>query len=625
MELLSGLYVHGGDGSDNLFLLDGVPLYQISHLGGLFSSFNTDIIESLDFYKSGFPSRFGGKLSSVVDVNTSDGSMRNFGGSVSVGLLDGRLNLNGPIIKDKLSYSLALRRSLLEALIIPGLAINNARDNEKTSGNYALFDTNLNLCYTPTSKDRLNLRFFSGSDNAHYDKSNTIKHYGKEIRYLTNEESLRIKWGNLAASLCWNHAFSDHLQINALAYYSRGYSDIHVRDRKDEVNRDDEFIKNSYLENLRSSVNLTGIKSNFLFALNHHNISAGIEYRHSWYDPRRHTEKTDENGTMNSNSIPKIYTADAVSAFLEDEMTYGPFSLSAGVRIDAYLADGNTFIKPQPRVSVNYNISKDLIFKASYDEVCQYSHLLSSLYIDLPTNLWLPSTKIIKPSESRQAAAGVFARFSKHLHMDISGYYRSMNACLIYSGSGSLFPSINNWEEDFTVGKGRAYGSDLELRYLAEKFRINACYSLAWSERLFPELHPTWFRDRFDNRHKITLAGSYKISDKIELNATWNYHSGNRVSMPEHTVDEEDGGYSFLFSEPYNAKMPDYHRLDLSCNFHKKTKRGKQSIWNISIYNVYCRMNPIMMRSTRNEAGKPVAKVYSFVPIIPSFSYTYKF
>lgn len=624
MELMSGLYVHGGDGGDNLFLLDGVPLYQVSHLAGLFSSFNTDIIESLDFYKSGFSARFGGKLSSVVDVKIRDGSMHDFGGSVSIGLIDGRVMLNGPIIKDKLSYSLALRRSWLEALLIPVIAISNLGDRYKTDGTYALFDTNLNLCYASSPRDKINLRFFSSSDRAGYGRSITEKYYGKEIYSLTRDERLRMKWGNLAASFDWNHALSKVSGITSSAYYSRGYSDIYTFERADEV-RDETVIPNSYMEKTLGSANLAGIRNNYFLSQTHHNISAGVQYQHSWYAPSCYFEKRVENESQPSRSIPRIYKSDEISFFLEDEIIYGPFSLTAGLRVDAYFSNGQTYFRPQPRLSASYNVGKDIIVKASYEAMSQYSHLLSSLYIDLPSNLWMPSTKIIKPSDSHQAAAGMFVRISKHLHIDISGYYRSMGNCLIYSGSSSIFPPIDRWEEEFTCGMGHSYGSDLEMKYLAERFRIIAYYTLSWSERLFPELYPAWFRDRFDNRHKLTLSGLYKVSGHIDLNATWNYHSGNRVSLPEHVVDEGDGGYSFLFAEPYNAKMPDYHRLDLNCNIHKKTKRGNESVWSISIYNAYCRMNPIMMRNTRNEKGEPVAKVYSYVPIIPSFSYTYKF
>lgn len=200
MELMSGLYVRGGDGSDNLFMLDGVPLFQVSHLAGIFSSFNTDVIESLDFYESGFPARYGGRLSSIVDIRTKNGSMENFGGSVSVGLIDGRINLNGPIVRNKLSYDIAIRRSWLDALVAPVLAIENSGNKTKTNGGYALFDSNLNLTYTPGPRDILNLRFYMGSDNFNYSNTTEEKYYGKEIYYSESGTSLKMKWGNLAAS-----------------------------------------------------------------------------------------------------------------------------------------------------------------------------------------------------------------------------------------------------------------------------------------------------------------------------------------------------------------------------------------------------------------------------------------
>lgn len=623
MELMSGLYVHGGDGSDNLFLLDGVPLFQVSHLAGLFSSFNTDIIQSADFYKSGFPARYGGKLSSVVDITTTDGSMEKFGGSVSIGLIDGRINLNGPIVKNKLSYNVAIRRSWLDAIIAPILAFNNSGSDTKTKGGYALFDSDVNLAYAPSKSDKINFRFFAGTDHFSYSKITQEKYYGKEIYDAESGVKTTMKWGNIAASSSWSHIFSQRLALSAMLYYSKGYSDISDWQKSNDFS-DDVLTSGTFTETSASRANAAGIKSALVMSFKHHNLSAGIEYRSSWYNPSHTKVKTKGEDIMTDSGSGK-YLSHEVSAFAEDEMTYGPFSLTAGLRLDGYFADGAAYFRPQPRLAASYNITDDIIAKASYEAMSQYAHLLSSIYIDLPTNIWMPSTSIVKPSDSHQAAAGIYARISKNWHVDASGYYRSIRNCLIYSGSGSLFPPIDKWEEEFISGKGRSYGAELEVKYLSGKFLGSAAYTLSWSERKFDELHSSWFRDRFDNRHKLTLTASYRITENIDINATWNFHSGNRVTVPEHIVNLPGTGTKFLFSEPHNAKMPDYHRLDLSCNFHKKTKRGNESIWNISIYNAYCRMNPILMRTTINLENKPVATVYSLVPIIPSFSYTLKF
>ena len=624
MELMSGLYVRGGDGSDNLFMLDGVPLFQVSHLAGIFSSFNTDVIESLDFYESGFPARYGGRLSSIVDIRTKNGSMEDFGGSVSVGLIDGRINLNGPIVRNKLSYDIAIRRSWLDALVAPVLAIENSGNKTKTNGGYALFDSNLNLTYTPGPRDILNLRFYMGSDNFNYSNTTEEKYYGKEIYYSESGTSLKMKWGNLAASAGWKHLISRHSRINTLLYFSRAFSNIRDWQKTDDFSNEI-LTSTGSAGNTAGNVTAAGFRSIFLHSASHHNLSAGIEYRSSWFNPSRSEERNVDDRLSSSVSSIEDYRSDEASVFVEDEMTYGPFSLTAGIRLDGYFSEGAAYFRPQPRISTSYNLSEGVIVKASYEAASQYDHLLSSIYLDLPTNLWMPSTDRIRPSDSHQVTAGTYVRLSRKLHLDVSGYYRSIENCLIYSGNGSLFPSIDRWEDEFVSGRGRSYGAEIELQYLSGKFRGSAFYTLSWSERKFDALLDSWFRDRFDNRHKLTLTGSWRINEHIDMNATWNFHSGNRVTVPEHTVSLPDGGSRFLFSEPYNAKLPDYHRLDISCNFRKRTKRGNERIWNISIYNAYCRMNPIMMRVTTNEELKPVATGYSFVPIIPSFSYTLKF
>lgn len=624
VELVSGLYVHGGDGSDNLFLLDGIPLFQVSHLAGIFSSFNTDVVKSIDFYKSGFPARFGGKLSSVVDVATSDGDMDKSGGSVSVGLIDGRLHLYGPIIKDRLSYDVAVRRSWLDVIASPVLALQSTAGSKK-SGNYALFDANANITYLPTSRDKMNFRFFTGYDRFSYMEKNSDKYYGREIYYPEDVNELRMMWGNLAASSSWNHTVSDRSYLSSAAYYSRGFSDMYDYQKSDDFSMEDVMTSNTRMESSASSANVAGIKSAYFLNLEHHHLSAGAEYQYSWYDPKVSSQETDGDETKSADSGGRVYKTNTAVAFVEDEMVYGPFSMTAGMRLDTFFSGGYAYFKPQPRVSASYNITEDYIVKASYESMSQASHLLSSIYVDLPTNLWMPSTAIVKPSDSRQAAAGLYARFSRRWHMDISAFYRTIDNCLIYSGTTSLFPPVDKWETSFISGRGRAYGAELELRYLADRFSIDAYYTLSWSEKKFDDLYCGWFRDRFDNRHKITLSGTFKISGNIDVNATWNYHSGNRVSVPEHILYTPDGGFSLLYSEPYNAQLPDYHRLDLSCNFHKLTRKGRESVWNISIYNAYCRFNPFVMRTTSDEEGKFVEILYSYVPIIPSVSYTLKF
>lgn len=447
---------------------------------------------------------------------------------------------------------------------------------------------------------------------------------GKEIYYTDSGVDMNIKWGNIAVSSDWHHAFSQKCKLFSILYYSRGFSNIHDWQKTNEFSNEIVTTQTN-MEKVFGSVNAAGAKSLVSVALEHHNISTGLEYVYSWYNPSRHVEKTCGDITTISNSGIGMLQSSEFSFFVEDDMNYGAFHINTGVRLDTYRANGVTYFRPQPRISASYSITDNIIAKASCESISQYSHLLSSLYLDLPTNLWVPSTKKIKPSDSRQVAAGFHTHFSKCWSIDVGGYYRSISNCLIYSGAGSLFPSVDRWEEEMMSGRGRSYGLESEVKYLSERFLGDVRYTLSWSERYFPDLHETWFPDRFDNRHKITVSGTFKLRPDIDISATWNYHSGNRVTLPEHIMNTPGGGTDYLYSQPYNAKMPDYHRLDLSCSFHRRTKHGNEGIWNISIYNAYCRMNPIIMLASRDENNMPVAIMYSLVPIIPSFSYSLRF
>lgn len=626
MEMVSGLYVHGGDGSDNLFLLDGVPLYQISHLGGMFSSFNTDVVRSLDFYKSGFPARYGDRLSSVVDISTYDGDRERIGGSFTIGLIDARLRVNGPIVKDKLFFDVAVRRTWLDAILGPAFAISNhstSPGEAKSSGSYSFLDGNASLTYLPGSNDKLSLRFFGGTDWFNYKAVTEETFYGKEIYKGESSEKVKMNWGNVAVSADWKHSFSDASALNLLGYYSRGYSNIAF----DVVELDfyDDVLNTYKLgEKTVGAVNTVGLKSGWSYDAQHHRVLCGIDYQHSWFNPYRRQFISGE-GISSDDKEAGFYRSDEVSAYAEDRMTYGNFNMNIGLRLDGYFSGKKAWFYPRPRLAVSYAFAPFLSVKASYSSMVQYSHLLSSIFMDLPTNLWMPSTAKIKPSTSRQVALGLYSSFAKYWHIDVEGYYKTMDNCIIYSGQTSVMPPLTDWDKEFKSGEGLAYGAEFDLGCDYEKVSASVYYTLSWSKRRFKDLYPDWFYDRFDNRHKLTLMATYRINRNIDISATWNYHSGNRVTMPEQVYEDEMGGTSLLFSSPYNAKLPDYHRLDIGANFRKKTRRGNESIWNVSIYNVYCRMNPLMMTFEHQEDGSLRGTIYAIFPIIPSFSYTIKF
>lgn len=254
----------------------------------------------------------------------------------------------------------------------------------------------------------------------------------------------------------------------------------------------------------------------------------------------------------------------------------------------------------------------------------QFSHRLVTSYLDLPSAIWLPSTSKVAPMHSKQVAAGIYMTIPFNLQIDLEGFYKTMDHIREYKGY-RIFPPIENWERTFAEGKGRAYGMETSLVYNTVSTHAALNYTLSWSERFFEDLYPEWFPDRLDNRHRLNVSVSHRFSKRFEMYAGWNWHSGDRFTVESQYLPSDDQFYNEnLFTSPNNVKMPDYHRLDVGFNFHKTTKRGNESIWNLSVYNLYCRMNPIVVY-TYTENDKPISAAAGMVPIIPTFSYTLKF
>jgi hypothetical protein len=275
---------------------------------------------------------------------------------------------------------------------------------------------------------------------------------------------------------------------------------------------------------------------------------------------------------------------------------------------------------------MNYSFNDRISAKLSYTEMSQPSHLVSSLYLDLPTNSWLPSTPKIRPSHSREVAGGVYTNLPRHMHLNVEGWYKRMYNLIEYAGVYNIFPPLTGWESSYQTGLGRSWGAELDFGYDDGRTEANVYYTLSWNQRKFDDFFHTWYRDRNDNRHKLTLMAKHKFGKRLEVYGAWNWHSGSRVTMATHGVDGWDGN---LYTEPNNVKLPDCHRLDVGLNFVKTTRRGNTSIWNLSIYNAYSRTNPIAAdvydKSFNGETFAYYGVSYGIIPIVPTFSYTLKF
>lgn len=627
-ELLSGIYVHGGTGDDNLFLLDGVPLFQVSHFGGIFSAFNTDIIKTACFYKSGFPAKFGGRVSSVLDISTDDGDMKEYRGLFSIGIIDGRLKYSGPIIKNKMSFNIALRRSWIDLISTPILKIYNKGKINHTFGTYNFYDFNTNICYKNDHKDEFSLKIYSGFDYLNYNDYSKKKVYGIEISYEESESILKTRWGNFASSLNWKHIFSDKVLSYTKIFYSSGQSNVKESLSHKEILKK-KVLSDSESNKILGNIHNIGLSTNFNFHYKRISFNAGGIYQIKLYLPENHIEFSD-NGKIStySPSERKKYLTNEIAAYISASTVIGNTELTTGMRLSAYQEGKKLYFMPQPRIVANLHLSDKITLTSSYSYMVQFNHLVSSLYLDLPTNLWMPSTEKIRPLSSHQITLGGNYRFSPKLKTSIGGYFKNLDNCLIYIGAPTFFIPLEGWEDNLTSGKGLGYGAEFEIEYNSDKLRLDCYYTLSWSKRLYKRLYSEWFRDRFDNRHKITISAIYKINSHWDMNIVWNYHSGNRVTLPVQVLSLPNKKETVLFSEPYNAKMPDYHRLDFGINNRKKIHRGQyERIWNLSIYNAYCRLNPFAMgfEYMSHTDKRLVAEVKAIIPIIPTIGYTLKF
>ena len=629
-ELLSGFYVHGGDGSDNLFLLDGVPVYQVSHMLGLFSSFNTDVISSIDFYKTGFPARFGSKLSSVVDVTTKDGDFNEYHGLFGIGLIDGRLQFEGPLWKGKTSFNVGLRRTWTETLTMPVLAlVNKYNSPDKTNIRYAFTDLNAKITHKFSERSRLSANFYTGRDVGEYMGKNVSQYYDGEGIYHNeiSQVDIGLSWGNILGSLNWDYGFSNTLSMRNIAYYSGSLSNLFFS------SRDIDTFKNSISNGAynMSDVHNIGLKSDFHHIPDpRHKLRYGATLQYHIYCPNA-TAKSDI--VQDVMSFTQIAYADSLrydtveaSVYAEDEMAVtDAFTVNAGLRYGIYSSGKKVWHSLEPRLAMRYSFNDKLSARVSYTEMSQPSHLVSSMYIDLPTNSWLPSTAQVRPSRSREVAGGIYTALAYNLHLNVEAWYKQMSHLLEYAGAYNIFPPLTNWESCYRSGKGRSWGAEIDFGYDNGRTEANVYYTLSWSQRKFDDFYRGWYSDRNDNRHKLTIMARHKFTKRFEIYGAWNWHSGNRVTMATHETDDE----KYLYTQPNNVKLPDYHRLDVGMNFVRNTKRGNTSIWNLSIYNAYCRPNPITASIESRSEGDRRFSLYGMsvgvIPIVPTFSYTLKF
>jgi len=609
----SGFYTRGGSADQNLILLDEAPVYNASHLLGFFSTFNSDAIKNVTLYKGTMPAQYGGRLSSVLDIKMNDGNNQNFGVSGGIGLIASRLNVEGPLQKDRSSFLISARRTYADVFLKLG-------DSSLKKTKLYFYDLNTKMNFILGERDKI---FLSG-------------YFGRDV--LSQDKVAGINWGNATGTLRWNHIFNKKLFSNtSLIYSNYDYKiDVHT-----------ESIDYGILSRIRD----WNLKEELqLYANANNTIIFGVNSIYHTIKPGE-ISVTGDNGTV-TQGLQDRYSLDNAIYANNSWRINNKWNLTYGLRLSAFTILGKgdyyalddtgkvidtihygtgeivkTYLNAEPRVAVSYQLNNLSSLKASYTRNTQNLHLISNSVSSSPTDKWVASTNMIKPEIADQVAIGYYRDLKdRNYEINVETYYKTMQNQIDYRDGAEVFTNAAI-ETQLLYGKGRAYGIEWLFRKKTGRLTGWVSYTLSKTERKIDGINNNqWYNARQDRTHDIAIVAMYQLNEKWTLSANWIFYTGDAVTYPsgKYTVDNE---VYFYYSERNGYRMPNYHRLDVGAT--KQLKRGKRfsSELNFSIYNAYGRANAyqISFRESETDPTKTEAVKTSLFTFVPSISYNFKF
>lgn len=634
-EASSGINVRGGSPEQNLILLDGAPVYNSNHAFGLFSVFNSDAIKSLSIIKGGFPARYGGRLSSIIDVRMKEGNNKKFHGNINIGTIASKFTLEGPVIKEKSSFIISARRTYVD-LFLP-----KSRMDDLDIPYFYFWDINSKINTKLSRKDRVFLSLYMGHDQF-LEEERYTRSYPSE----TDNEDKKAQWGNETALLRWNHVFSNKLFSNLSMLYSKYGLLIDLQET--EIYSDEYYYEkvnyNSGIKDLSAALDFD------YYPYNNHTIRFGASYIHHSFNPgelRKATtyyyvasgEKIYPPGSnIDSRSYNDTIYADEFRTYIEDDFSFASnFYANIGLHYSGFIVQDEYYSSVEPRITFKWAIKDNLAVQTAYARMKQYIHLLTHSSMGLPTDLWLPVTTEVKPQYSDQYTVGLVYSINDMLEVNIESYYKSMSQLYAYKEGVDYLSANNTWEENIELGSGRSYGLEFILRKKYGKIEGWVSYTYSKSSRQFESVNEGKpFPYKYDRTHQLNIVGNYLISPKFKLNATWIYATGMAYTLATKkyvsfynvymwNAPGRPSGYINSIEARNNARMPDYHRLDLSLQYTSKGKKTT-STWALSIYNVYARFNPYLIYwDNEDESTYTSLKSIALFTIIPSLSYRLEF
>ena len=606
----TGFYARGGGIDQNLIVLDEATVYNSSHLLGFLSVFNSDAIKDVKVITGGIPAEYGGRLSSVLDIRTNDGNMKEYTGTGGIGLLASRLTFGGPIVKDQGSFIISGRRTYAD------LFFKLSSDTTVNRASLYFYDLNMKANYTAGEKDRIFISGYFGRDNFNY------------------PNAFGFNWGNETATLRWNHIFADNLFSNTSLIYSNYEYSNNVTSGTSQFQ-------------ITSGIEDADFKTDFQYFMGSQNtLKFGINSIYHTFLPG--TVSALAGSTTNSLAIEHRYALENAAYFSQEFEPLSGLKVNYGLRFSAFsllgpgtinsfdengdVVESNTYasgkvIKTytglEPRVAANVLLDETSSIKASYARTAQYLHLLSNSITSNPSDLWVPSSNNVKPQYADQVALGYFRNFSENeFEASLELYYKNMQNQIDYKNGADL--QLNpNVEALLRYGRGWSYGAELLVRKRYGPVSGWIGYTLSKTQEQLADINNGQpFPARQDRTHDVSIVAIYDYSKTWTFSATWVYNTGNAVTFPSGNYFIE-GRLVPFYTERNGYRMPAYHRLDLSATW----TLGSKSNLNFSVYNVYDRQNAysIIFRRDPNDPNKTQAVQTTFFPIIPSATYNFTF
>jgi len=602
-EGTTGFYVRGGNSDQNLVQLDEATVYNPNHLFGLFSTFNSNALNRVTLIKGGFPAQYGGRLSSVLDITMKEGNNKKVAVEGGIGLISSNLTIEGPIKKEKGSFIVSGRRTYVDLLAKPFV---------KGIG-YTFYDLNAKINYQITAKDKVFLSGFYGNDNANYTGASSLN-YG-------------INFGNSTATLRWNHLFNQKLFANTSFIVNNYHLGLST-------------IQSGYVAQLYSSIKDINAKTDFEYYPNqNHNIRFGVNFSTHTFAPFSASIKIPNSGKIpkfNPDSLAIKTHTNELAFYFNDEIKISPnFSLNVGLRVPYFYTKDISYKYLEPRISTKINLNQETSLKLSYTVMNQFLHLIPNSTASLPTDIWIPASKITAPQQSKQISLGIFKNFKENAYKtSLEVYYKDMKNQALFK-EGTLLTQVSVIENNLTFGKGYSYGTELFIEKNSGKFNGWLAYTLSWTNQTFKDLNfGKEFPFAYDRRHNLSLVGNYDLSKHWMLSGAFVFNTGRPYTLPVGRVDVGNGGTLYNgtyadYTERNNYRLNSFHRLDVSAIYRKTRqmfRKSYESEWVFSVYNLYSRRNPYFVYLSTDEVTKlPVATQVSLLPAVPSVSYNFKF